>query len=118
MPVSGLLSRWDQPRVPASDVVKDRHSKGTTSLHTASSLATKTPSASFNRAVRDHSFYAPKATDGSTARGRSAMRRPPSPLTVVMSLIGTTRKSGNVRFYAPIGGRADINAPAASGLIY
>src|SRR6476659_1311418 len=64
MPASALRSSWDQARGPASDVGRDRYSKRTNSLRIANSPATKTPSASFGRGVRDHSFCAPKASNG------------------------------------------------------
>src|SRR4051794_11729060 len=75
MPASALLSHWDRARGAASDAARDRHSKRTSSPLTASSPAAKTPSASFWRGVRDHSFRMLKASNGSAIvykDGRSA----------------------------------------------
>jgi hypothetical protein len=93
MPASAVLSRWDRAPGPASDVGRDRHSKRTSSLRIASSPAAKTPSASFRRGVRDHSFCTPKASNGSAIVNKDGRVAPalvcaPRPQQGVMSLVG------------------------------
>src|SRR5262249_16775057 len=63
----------------------------------ASSSAAKTPSASFRRGVYDHSFFAPKASDGSAI----------VKLFVRLGHSGTSRTPGNVRLESGKWAKAD-----------